>query len=287
MNPRVELARHALRVAMQLRRNLPVQREAALNAFDVASMVGIDVRFLNAPSLEGMFVREPGVRILLPSLEHRPRARILFSCAHELGHQQFGHGTRADQYLEGQSGNLKDDEEFLADSFAGHLLMPRAAVLDAFDRRSCTPVTATTQQLFFVANELGVGYETLLTHMCFVLNLTTRGERDQLAKHTPKQIKTELTGKADGRSLVIADEKWKWVPLDAERDDLVGLPIGVGCGVPLLRHEFDWGNFSFFRATAVGTGSVLLNGQDVQLRVSRRHYVGPYKNRYLVDPDEC
>ncbi len=287
MNRRIELARHALRVALQLRRNLPVSREAALNAFDVAVMVGVDVRFVDAPSLEGMFVREPGLRILLPSLQHRPRARVLYSCAHELGHQQFGHGTRADRYLDGQSGGSQDDEEFLADSFAGHLLMPRAAVLNALCRRVSTAGAATPRQLYVVAAELGVGYDTLLTHMCFVLNLLTRDERERLAKHTPKQIKAALSGMTDERTLVVADQHWKWAPVDAEREDLVGLPVNVGRDGSLLRHEFDRDGFSFLRAAGVGEEAISINGQKVMLRISRRHYVGPYTNRYLADPDEC
>jgi len=287
LNHKIELARHALRAAMQLRRNLAIPREAALNAFDVAKSVGIDVRFLDAPSLEGMFVREPGLRILLPSLQHRPRPRILYSCAHELGHQQFGHGTRADRYLEGQADKVQDHDEFLADSFAGHLLMPRAAVLDAFVRRSCTPPTATTRQLFIISSELGVGYDTLLTHLGVSLNLLTREQREQLGKMSPKEIKTDLCGSPDERTLVMADQHWKWVPIDAERGDLIGLPEHVGNGVPVLHHEFDRAEFSFFRAEGVGDAVIPINGQKVPLRISRRHYVGPYVNRYLVDPDEC
>jgi hypothetical protein len=287
VNRKIELARHALRAAMQLRRNLAIPREAALNALDVAKSVGVDVRFLDAPSLEGMFVREPGLRILLPSLKHRPRARILYSCAHELGHQQFGHGTRADRYLDERADGPGDEDEFLVDSFAGHLLMPRAAILDAFFRRNCAPKTATPQQLYIISAELGVGYETLLTHLCFALNLLTRDERDRLGKTTPKQIKADFCGSTDERTLMIADKQWKWVPIDAERGDLIGLPTGLGNKVALIHHEFDRADLSFFRAEGVGETALSINGQQVALRIGRRHYVGPYTNRYLADPDEC
>src|SRR3954447_13733612 len=114
---------------MQLRRNLAIPREVPVNAFDIAQMSGLDVRFLDAPSLEGMFVRDPGLRVLLPSLKHRPRPRVLFSCAHEIGHHQLGHGTKADEYLADGQSHAFSAEEFLANSFAAHLLMPRAAIL--------------------------------------------------------------------------------------------------------------------------------------------------------------
>ncbi len=287
MNRRTTLARQSLRAAMEMRRNLAIPREAAINAFDAAKMVGIDVRFLDAPSLEGMFVREPGLRILLPTLQHRPRSRILYSCAHEIGHQQFGHGTKADEYLDVKSNAPIADEEFLADSFAGHLLMPRPAVLDAFARRTWTPDTATPMQIFTVAAELGVGYESLLTHLCFSLELITRPAKERLAKISPKAIKADISGCENNRVLVFADSAWKWVPVDAERGDLIGLPDGAGDGCHLLKHEFQRGDHSFYRAAGVGTAKLVIGSQEVGLRISRANYIGPYINRYLADPDEC
>lgn len=140
---------------MQLRRNLSIPREAPVNAFDIADMIGADVRFLDTPSLEGMLVRDPGLRVLLPSTKHRPFGRILFSCAHEVAHHYLGHGTRVDSYLAEANGRAPySDEEFLADSFAGHLLMPRPAVVAAFDRRSWSVEDVTPRQAFIVAGEL-------------------------------------------------------------------------------------------------------------------------------------
>jgi len=272
---------------MQMRRNLAISREAAVNAFDVARMIGIDIRFVDAPSLEGMFVRDPGLRILLPSLQHRPRARVLYSCAHEVGHQAFGHGTRADRYLESASTAPVADDEFLADSFAGHLLMPRAAVMNAFARRDWSPDSMTPPQILTVAGELGVGYETLLTHMCVALELISRPTRDRLIKVPPKSIKAEISGRDDQPVLVIADLAWKWVPIDAERGDLIALPTGTGSNCALLEHEFDRHPSSFYRATGVGQANLEIGGRTTAMRISRQHYVGPYVNRYLTDPDEC
>jgi hypothetical protein len=245
------------------------------------------VRFLDTPSLEGMLVRDPGLHVLLPSTKHRPRVRILFSCAHEIGHHQFGHGTKADHYLdEQQDRGAFAEEEFLADSFAGHLLMTRTAVLDAFARRGWTAETPTTVQAYVVAGELGVGFDTLLTHMNIVMGLLTNDGRNQLAKASPKSVKAELTGTACPEPLTVVDADWRHVPIDSECGELVMLPVGAGNSCPLLSYRFDHAGMSVYVASSVGLTSLNWGRDNLVLRVSRRHYVGPFSNRYLPDPDE-
>ena len=104
MSPHVAAAREAMRSAFATRRALGIAREDPVNVFDVAIALGVEVRFQDAPSLEGMFARDPHPLILLPSSRHRPMPRIRYSCAHELGHSQLGHGTHVAEYLDPRSG---------------------------------------------------------------------------------------------------------------------------------------------------------------------------------------
>lgn len=287
MTSRVSLARSALRIAMQLRRNLSISRDDPVNAFDLAAQSGLSVHFLDAPSLEGMLVRDPGARIFLPSTRHRPKARILFSCAHELGHQQFGHGTKADEYVE--HGNARRGfvpEEYLADTFAGHVLMPRAAVIDAFERRGWKAESPTPLQLFIVAGELGVGYGTLADHMTMVMELLPEATRDRLQKVSPKSIKSSLVGEDWPGTLIVADAVWRRVPIDAEVNNRLILPRFSGDGCPLLTKLRDDSDRSLYSAARSGTATLDIGGGSRVLRVARQHYVGPLKNRYLDDPDE-
>src|SRR5512138_568360 len=130
-----------MRAALQLRRSLALAREEPVNVFDVATTIGVDVIFLDRPSLEGMFVRDPDPVILLPCRLHRPPGRISFSCAHELGHFQLGHGTTVDEYVEDKSArHEKSDEEIAANTFASSLLMPRQAVVERFTTRNFRPL---------------------------------------------------------------------------------------------------------------------------------------------------
>jgi Zn-dependent peptidase ImmA (M78 family) len=287
VNDKVALARQALRAAMQLRRSLSISRESPVNAFDVAQMVGIDVRFLDTPSLEGMFVRDPGPRILLPSTAHRPKPRIAFSCAHEIGHQQFDHGTRADEYLEGgHTRGRFDPEEYLVNAFAGHLLMPRAAVMDAFGRRGWNAEAPTPLQAFLVAGEMSIGYETLVTHLNFVLELLPSDKRGELLKTSPKSIKSDLAGVTWAGPLTVVDDAWKNTPIDLEVGEILVLPATPEAHGDLLTPKESVGGRKLFIAFKPGTTEVKIGATRRTLRVSREHYVGPYSNRYLADPDE-
>ena len=287
MSEKVALARQALRAALQLRRSLSIARESPVNAFDVAQMIGIDVRFLDAPSLEGMFVRDPGPRILLPSSAHRPKARIAFSCAHEIGHQQFDHGTRADHYLDlGPEHDAFVPDEYLADAFAGHLLMPRAAVMGAFDRRNWNAEAPTPLQVFVVACELGVGYETLILHLHIVLEVLTAKMRGTLLGSTPKSIKSELIGKIWAGPLTVIDDAWKHAFIDLEVGEILALPTAPDSKCELLELNSNNGGRVSFTALKSGVAEFTAGMSRKTLRVSRQHYVGPYSNRYLTDPDE-
>ena len=287
MIDRTGLAREALRAAMQLRRSLAIPREVPVNAFDVASMIGADVRFLDAPSLEGMLVRDPGLRVLLPSTKHRPKGRILFTCAHEVGHHELGHGTHVDEYLTANpTSRPMSQEEFLADSFAGHLLMPRPAVLGAFIRRQWNPERPTEAQLFTVAGELGVGYETLATHLSAVMEITPRHTTEQLRRKSVKSLKSELSGEEVATGLLVVDHHWSKAPIDLERGDMVIIPSDIEVRSPLLQLRGTSNTRTFFDAARAGTDYLALPNGRVILRVARQHYTGPLANRYLTDPDE-
>jgi len=250
-------------------------------------MSGLDVRFLDVPTLEGMFVRAPGPRVLLPSLKHRPRARVLYSCAHEIGHHQLGHGTKVDEYLFDRSGDLPfSTEEFLANTFAGHLLMPRAAVLDAFQRRGWDAAHPTAEQVFLISGELGVGFITLVKHMCRTLELISRAVHDQMTKVTPKSLKIQLTGDSRNKVFVV-DSLWRdAIPIDAECGELLILPFNIGSNCPLLKLVSQTAEVVVFAAIRSGRQTIIINKKTVTIRVARQHYIGPYINRYLSDPDE-
>ncbi len=69
MIDRLAISREAMRAAFQVRRQLSIPRELPINPFDVSQALGVEVFFLDTPSLEGMFARSPAPRILLECRE--------------------------------------------------------------------------------------------------------------------------------------------------------------------------------------------------------------------------
>ena len=82
---------------------------------------GVTVRF-NDISMEGMYDRSPKPRIHLSAL--RPLARRAFTCAHELGHHVFGHGSTIDELRDDHAKNAeRPPAEIIADAFGAFVLM--------------------------------------------------------------------------------------------------------------------------------------------------------------------
>ncbi|MGC1272631.1 MAG: ImmA/IrrE family metallo-endopeptidase [Planctomycetaceae bacterium] len=278
-----------MRSALQLRRMLSVSREAPVNVYDVALALGVEVQFVDHPSLEGMFYRGPNPKILLPSWRHRPKGRIAFSCAHELGHFQLGHGTHVDEYLDDSQGRgPKSDAEFAADTFAASLLMPRQAVVERFVRRHWDVSLASPTQLFIVAGELGVGYTTLLQHMCYGLELVTDGWLKDRLKASSKEIRQAVTGVCNPPRTIVIDEEWSGSPIDLEVGDAVAhLPGLTVAGGDVIERAGGVGDYAIWLGRRAGESNLEINGRRHRVRVARTGYCGLLKYRFLDDPDEA
>lgn len=285
---RASLARIATRAAYQVRRSLSIPRNEPLDVFDTAEAIGVEVRFVDAPSLEGMFSRAPHPLVILPSPAHRPRGRLAFTCAHELGHCRLGHGERVDKLVDDPRAS-NDPEEFAADVFAGTLLMPRPAIVEAFARRNVSPESASPQLLYAIACELGVGLSTLVNHLAYGLRICDAAWARRLSRVTPKSVRAQLMhdppssivlldGGSAARTIDLVVGETLLVSADASFDlttvnELVRRADGQNVGA------------NAWEALTPGTASALVNGQGVRVRVSRSTYVGPHRNRFLPDPE--
>ncbi|MEX0803600.1 MAG: ImmA/IrrE family metallo-endopeptidase [Candidatus Binatia bacterium] len=289
MNDRASLGRIAMRSALQLRRMLSIPREGPVNVYDIATALGIEVRFVDIPSLEGMFYREPNPKILLPSWQHRPKGRIAYSCAHEMGHCQLGHGTQVDRYIERpRDQSPKPDEEFAADVFAASLMMPRQAVLSLFSRRGWDILRANPTQLFIIAGELDVGYTTLLRHLRYGLEIVDDGWLTTRINIAPKAIRQELSGNQDAPRIIVVDEHWSDVTIDVEVGDEIIIPShlpvnGGSLVVKVIRN----GDYASWVACRAGETAVRITNRNHRVRIARTDYCGLLKYRFLDDPDEA
>ena len=157
------IARKATAEALRTRLRAGYGLDTPICVYSLAGCLGIDVRFFDLPSLEGMYYNSPKPHIILSSL--RPPGRRAFTCAHELGHHSRGDGTSLDEMVEQWTGSRFDPTEFFADCFAGALLMPKTAVERAFFLRRWEISECTPDQAYAIANYFGVGYSTLVHHL--------------------------------------------------------------------------------------------------------------------------
>jgi hypothetical protein len=284
MQSRQELARVALRAALEIRKKCVGSYDAPICPYDVAEKLGLEVWFLDGASFGGMFVKGQQ-RLFIPA--ERPPGRKAFTCGHEMAHWRFDHGTRVDE-LDFDRSDSTNPEEIIANLFSGYLLMPRRAVESEFGRRSLDPNKCSPIDIYLVASQLGVGYETLLKHLHWSLNLIDHSRMTDFCLIPPKDIRRTVIGSRCPGHLVLADQLWHKVAIDLEIGDVAVVPkecTQTGLSVRCIG-ECEYGKM--FQAVHTGLAQLLANQQDwaAMVRVSRKHYVGRGAYRHLEDPDE-
>ncbi|MEM7537470.1 MAG: ImmA/IrrE family metallo-endopeptidase, partial [Chloroflexota bacterium] len=235
MSKRQQLARDAAQKAMKTRIKYELGLADALCPYDLAEKMGVSVRFFDVPSMEGMYCKDKQA-IIISSL--RPKGRQVFTCAHELGHHIYGHGNMPDE-VQAQSVHKGrfDEKEYLADCFAGFLLMPKLAVNHAFSKREWDTEKPHISQIYSISNWFGVGYETLINHMSYSLKLLSHSYAEKLLKHRPKAIRTRIFPDSASTDLICVDEHWSNRAIDIQVNEYILLPpnvIAEGSNITLI-----------------------------------------------------
>lgn len=290
------LARQAMLKSIDVRAAHGLDLVSPVDIYALAKATGAKVRFVDIASVEGLYGRgEAGTVIWLSSL--RPLPRRNFSCAHELGHHVFGHGSTVDELLEeaaagagGRGSGPFRPEEFLADTFAGYTLMPALGVRHAFAARGWDARAATPEQVFTVACHFGVGYETLVAHLAYALKAIPAARADELRKTGPKEIREVVLGAPATDPLIIADERWASPTLDAEVGTTLLLPAGIEAESDLIvtrQGEHPSGGRVY---RAVRPGIVRVARPDPPwaafVRVARYQFAGFAEYRHLEQEDD-
>lgn len=251
--------------------------------YGICEAHSVTVRF-NGINMEGMYDRSPKPRIHISAL--RPLARRAFTCAHELGHHVFGHGSTIDELRDDHLRNSsRPPEEILADSFAAFMLMPTLGLREAFMRRKLDPNQASAEELYAIACNFGVGQATLVNHLAYSIGMITQARRDSLGQITPKMIRTQLLGEVVTEHLIVADTHWNSATLDAEQGSLLLLPTGVVVDTAMLMPERNLPGGRVFRAIKSGITRVAIPGASwaTYVRIAPLRYVGLARYRHLED----
>jgi hypothetical protein len=268
---------HAARSAARMRTQLGYGPADAACPIDMCIRLDLDVWFQAQPSLEGIYTPGDPPVVIISSL--RPAGRRRYTAGHELGHHAHGHGASLDAQL---SDETKVDE-FVANRFARALLMPQLVVANAYSRRGWAPGMTTAAQAFVVAQDLGVGFTTLLDHMCQTLRFLYSSTVKELARKPLPKLRAELFGDAVDYDLFPVDQFWGTRPLDVEIGDVITAPKGSTIDGSCI----DVGG-NTLRAARTGCAILAIPGRigTITVRVSRRDFVGRARYRHLEDPDE-
>jgi len=263
-----------------------IQPIAPVDPIFIAEQRGCEVRFMSLPSLEGVYSTNPKSVIILGS--QRPSGRRTFTCAHELGHHEFKHGTRLEELNPEITHDYKDPDEFLADMFAASLLMSQISVRNALKDRQLQPIDIEPLQVFVLASYFGVGYGTLVDHMTWTLRLLTTKQRKHLLKTQPRALKA-IFGGTPQTEVILVDKFWQDRAVDLEIGDTLVLPNGaIVDNASKLKSKGKVDGQETFAATSKGYTRAynLLSGWAINIRIASKQYEGLAKYRFLVDPEE-
>jgi hypothetical protein len=238
-------------------------------------------------SLEGIYSPTPRPVVVIGS--ERPAGRRSYTCAHEIGHHEFGHGTRVDDCV--NKGNLENDDpgEVLADMFAALLLMPKTSVRKALKERGVQPHNIDPFQIFRTATYLNVGYGSLINHMTWTLDMLTRQQCKDLLKTQPKEIKAVYGGSPQGE-VVIVDDLWSDRPVDLEIGDILVLNEDVSIeDTNCLTFNGMFESQNTYRCVRKGYSRAFKNDGvwGTHIRITSKHYEGLAAFRFFEDPEEC
>ena len=273
MNERRAIARQAIAAALHTRLSVGYRLDHAICVYDLAEKLGLEVRFLDLPSMEGMYLSASSPTIIVSSL--RPPGRRAFNCAHELGHHNRSDGVEMDELVEQWDKPRVDPKEFTADCFAGALLMPKMAVSSAFAIRGWSMEDCSPEQAFMVAGYFGVGYATLVHHLTRALQILPDTRAQALLKVGPREAQSLLLGWQTPQNVVVVDAHWTGRAVDVEVGDLIFVRGGAQSEGACIEPSSDVKHGRLFVAAKPGIGRLEAGATwSAFVRVSRRDYVG-------------
>lgn len=266
---------------MRLRRDLNIDLTSPVRPFDLAADLGLEVRFVDISSMEGMYIRDKRTVLIAAA---RPAGRQSFTLCHEIGHHLFSHGLHISQLIDqAQDSRIKPTAEVEADAFAAYFLMPKATVLHAFRSQGWDPTQPKADEVYRVAIWLGVGYETLLIQLRSSFRLISGTTQKRLLKIGPRKAKKRLLAGIPAGTIHVVDDLWPRLSIDLRIGDVILLPDGANFTGDCIQDLNLLLPVRAFKACVVGEGTLHLNGHILPVRCMRPGFVGRSIYRYLPE----
>ncbi len=242
--------------------------------YNLAEAMGFDIRFVNIPSFEGMYLADEGVILISAD---RPEGRKRFTCAHEIGHHVLGHGTVIDEIIE--SGSDKGIEKE-ADFFAGMLLMPSSAIKRVAKDASIEISAIDSKHAYILSKYFGLSYRAFLTQLHFNLKLISKALYNKLKKQNLSEIKSSITSIKTNSQIVVIGKWWLEKAVDIEVGDII--ISADNCNIEkeyIIRINND-SKMHMYEAISPGIAKLTNSEWAVFVRVARRKYSGMLQFRH-------
>lgn len=272
------------KAADKVRISLNLDMFEPINIYDSCEKLGLTVRFVDI-NMEGMYMSSNKVNkssILISN--KRPLVRRSFTCAHELGHHYFKHGTRVDALEESNQYNeTQKDEELSVNAFAGFLLMPIAGVLAEFAKRKWNPNKALPIQYYLISSHFGVGYHTLIYH-CRANRVINFAKAKELLKYNPAKIfKTYFSKDIVTSHYKIFDKYYNSSMIEVEVLNYLIFPktVSIEGNHTELILETKLGNIYKVLKVGIIKTTSLIDDKSISIRIQKKDYVGLSENRHL------
>jgi hypothetical protein len=195
---------------------------------------------------------------------------------------------RLDDLSELRLSDKRPPEEFMADAFAGYLLMSQTSVRKALLDRKLMGQTLTPQEAFRLASFFGVGYTTFAKHLTWSLLAMDPKHCEKLTRTHPKELKEHFGGTPESE-VVLVDTHWRGRAVDLEIGDILVLPPGVQVEEESkLQQAGPVDGQSTFLAVGRGYTRALDDSNDwaVNIRVAPKHFEGLARFRFYEDIEE-
>lgn len=258
--------------ALQVRKKyLNAGANISICPYNLADAMGFDIRFVNIPSFEGMYLADEGVILISAD---RPEGRKRFTCAHEIGHHVLGHGTVIDEIIELGSDREIEKE---ADFFAGMLLMPSSAIKKAASDAGVTIDSIDSKDAYIFSKYFGLSYTAFLTHLFFNLKLISRDRFNRLKAEKLANIKTKLAPIMTNNQIIVVDKWWQGKAVDIEVGDII--VVNNECEIEGFSVCFSHESSGIYMYEAMSPGISKLSQREWAsfVRVCRKKYTGMFQ----------
>lgn len=241
--------------------------------YALCEAIGFDLRFVNIPSFEGMYVANQ--KLVLISAE-RPEGRKRFTCAHEIGHHVLGHGTVIDEIIECGS-NAQEEEE--ADFFGSMLLMPSSAISRSLLRYGVEANNITPKECYIFSKYFGVSYQAFVTHIFSNLRIVNYKHYQSLKKAKLPNIRFELSGLDTNHQIFAIGSWWDEKALELEVGDYIISDQQLFVDGPRILNA-DSEKSNMFRAISPGITRIHSDSWSCFVKISRHKFQGFYQYKY-------